>query len=114
MGDMLSNSVLGQKIKQARQQAGLSQERLAEMVGVTFQQIQKYENGQTTLNIHKLQLIAKALNHPAKEFFQDVPDGRPNITVEEMKLLQAYRKIKNTEVRGAVLAVVNNLNRKAR
>jgi transcriptional regulator with XRE-family HTH domain len=114
MGDMISTSELGLKIKKARQHSGLSQERLAELVGVSFQQIQKYENGQTTLNILKLQLIAKALNHPVKEFFQDVADGRSNLTVEEMELLQAYRKIKNTQLRGAVLSVVNNINRKAR
>ena len=39
MGDMVSSVDLGLKIKLLRQQAGLSQEKLAEMVGVTFQQI---------------------------------------------------------------------------
>ncbi len=42
MGDVMTSSDLGLKITQIRQQTGLSQERLAEMVGVTFQQIQKY------------------------------------------------------------------------
>jgi transcriptional regulator with XRE-family HTH domain len=114
MGDMITSSEIGLKIKQRRQQAGLSQERLAEMVGVTFQQIQKYENGQTTLNILKLQQIASALNFSVKEFFQDVPDDRPRLTVEEGVLLQAFRKIKNTELRGAVVSIVSNINRKAR
>ena len=114
MGDMITSSELGLRIKQIRQQAGLSQERLAEMVGVTFQQIQKYENGQTTLNILKLQQIAKALNHPAKDFFQDRPDDRIRLTIEEGELLQAFRKIKNFELRGAVISVVRNINRKAR
>ncbi len=59
MGDVVSSVELGMKIKLLRQQAGLSQEKLAEMVGVTFQQIQKYENGHTTLNILKLQQIAQ-------------------------------------------------------
>jgi len=114
MGDMKTSTEIGLKIKQRRQQAGLSQERLAEMVGVTFQQIQKYENGQTTLNILKLQLIAKALNHPVNDFFEDVADERPRLTVQEGELLQAFRKIKNSELRGAVLAVISNINRKAR
>ncbi len=114
MGDMITSSELGLKIKQARQQAGLSQERLAEMVGVTFQQIQKYENGQTTLNILKLQQIAKALNHSAKEFFQDAPDDQIRLTAQEDELLKAFRKIKNSELRGSVLSVIRNINRKAR
>ncbi len=114
MGEMVTSSELGQKIKQLRQAAGLSQERLAEMVGVTFQQIQKYENGQTTLNIVKLQQIANALNHPAKEFFQDVSDDRLRLTIQEGELLQAFRKIKNSELRESVLSVVCNVNRKVR
>jgi transcriptional regulator with XRE-family HTH domain len=114
MGDVTTSSELGLKIKQARQQAGLSQERLAEIVGVTFQQIQKYENGQTTLNIIKLQLIAKALNCTVHDFFQEFLEVRLRLTTQEEKLLQAFRKIKGSDIRAAVLAVVNNINRKSR
>jgi transcriptional regulator with XRE-family HTH domain len=114
MGELITSSELGLKIKQIRQQAGLSQERLAEMVGVTFQQIQKYENGQTTLNIIKLQQIAKALNLPVNDFFQDIPEDRLRLTTQEGELLQAFRKIKNSELRGSVLSVVSNINRKVR
>jgi transcriptional regulator with XRE-family HTH domain len=42
MGDVVSSAELGMKIKLLRQQAGLSQEALAVLVGVTFQQIQKF------------------------------------------------------------------------
>jgi len=114
MGELMTSTELGLKIKQARQQAGLSQERLAEMVGVTFQQIQKYENGQTTLNVLKLQLIAKALNHQVTDFFGYNSDERIRLTVQEGELLQAFRKIKNVELRGAVLSIVSNVNRKSR
>ncbi len=114
MGDMITTAELGLKIKQARQKAGLSQEGLAEMVGVTFQQIQKYENGQTTLNILKLQAIAKALKYPIKDFFQDVSEDRLSLTVQERELLLAFRKVKNTDLRKSILTVVNNINRKSR
>lgn len=110
----MTSSELGLKIKQIRQQAGLSQERLAELVGVTFQQIQKYENGQTTLNILKLQLIAKALNHPVVDFFKEMPEDRIRLTVQESELLLAFRKVKNFDLREALLAVVKNINRKVR
>lgn len=114
MADMLTSSELGLKIKQRRHLAGLSQEKLAEIVGVTFQQIQKYENGQTTLNVTKLQQIARALNYPVKDFFEDHPDDSPRLTAQESELLLAFRKIKNMELRGAVLSVVSNINRKVR
>jgi transcriptional regulator with XRE-family HTH domain len=114
MGDMVSSVELGMKIKLLRQQAGLSQEKLAELVGVTFQQIQKYENGQTTLNIIKLQQISKALKVSASEFFSSTPTQHVRLTVEEDQLLQAYRRIKNGELRGCILKLVGNVNKRAK
>jgi transcriptional regulator with XRE-family HTH domain len=114
MGDIISSKEIGLKIKVLRQQAGLSQEKLAEMVGVTFQQIQKYENGQTTLNILKLQHIAKALKVSVSEFFSSAPTQHVRLTGEEDQLLQAYRRIKNGELRGCILKLVGNVNRRAK
>lgn len=114
MGDVVSSIDLGMKIKLLRQQAGLSQEKLAEMVGVTFQQIQKYENGQTTLNILKLQQIAKALKVSASDFFSSVPVQSVRLSIEEDQLLHAFRRIKNTELRGCVLKLVGNINKRTK
>jgi len=114
MGDVVSSVELGMKIKLLRQQAGLSQEKLAEMVGVTFQQVQKYENGQTTLNILKLQHIAKALKVSASEFFSSAPSQHVRLTGEEDQLLQAYRRIKNGELRGCILKLVGNVNKRVK
>jgi transcriptional regulator with XRE-family HTH domain len=114
MGDMVSSVELGLKIKQLRQQAGLSQEALAEMVGVTFQQVQKYENGHTTLNVLKLQHIAKALNVSVSDIFSSGPMQHVRLTVEEDQLLQAFRRIKNGELRGCILKLVVNVNKRAK
>lgn len=114
MGDMVSSVELGMKIKQLRQQAGLSQEKLAEMVGVTFQQIQKYENGHTTLNILKLQQIALALKVSVTEFFGSTPSHSIRLTTDEDQLLQSFRKIKNGELRGSILKLVGNVNKRAK
>lgn len=114
MGDMVSSVDLGLKIKLMRQQAGLSQEKLAEMVGVTFQQIQKYENGQTTLNILKLQHIAKALKVSASDFFISAPVQSVRLTGEEDQLLHAFRRIKNTELRSCVLKLIGNINKRTK
>lgn len=114
MGDVVSSVELGMKIKLLRQQAGLSQEKLAEMVGVSFQQVQKYESGSTTLNILKLQHIAQALKVQVSEFFSSVPTQHVRLTGEEDQLLQSFRRIKNVELRGCVLKLVGNVNKRAK
>jgi len=114
MGDVVGNVELGMKIKLLRQQAGLSQEKLAEMVGVTFQQIQKYENGHTTLNVLKLQQIALALKVQVSEFLSSAPTQHVRLTGEEDQLLQSFRRIKNVELRGCVLKLLGNVNKRVK
>ncbi|GAW68753.1 XRE family transcriptional regulator [Geoanaerobacter pelophilus] len=92
----------------------MSQEKLAEMVGVSFQQIQKYENGHTTLNIIKLQHIAAALRVSVADFFDLVPVKGVRLTGEEDQLLQAFRKVKSGELRECILKLVENMNKRAR
>lgn len=106
---------VGTRIRTYRQKAGLSQEQLAELVGVTFQQIQKYESGFTTLNITKLQLIAIALNVSVADFFDaTLSKGDVILTAEERDLLQAYRQVKNGELRGCILKLVGNINKRVK
>ena len=114
MTDMVTSRDIGLKIKQLRQQAGLSQEKLAEMVGLTFQSIQKFESGQTTLNVTRLQEIAKALQVSVTEFFSTKPTEHVRLTGEEDELLQAFRRIKNGELRGCILKLVGNVNKRVK
>ena len=114
MGDVVGSVELGMKIRMLRQQAGLSQEALAVLVGVTFQQIQKYENGHTTLNILKLQQIALALKVSVSDFFSSAPSSQIRLTVDEDQLLQSFRRIKNGELRDSILKLVGNVNKRAK
>lgn len=114
MGDMVSSVELGRMIRIYRQDAGLSQEKLAEMVGVSFQQIQKYENGHTTLNIIKLQQIAKALKVYVSDFFDRKPAGQVVLAAQEEELLKAYRMIKNAEMKNCILKLVKNVNKRVK
>lgn len=107
---MVDSKEIGRRIRSFRQDAGLSQEALAELVGVSFQQVQKYESGHTTLNILKLQQIADALKVQVSDFFDTTPSKHIRLTGEEDQLLQAFRSIKNAEMRGCVLKLVENLN----
>ncbi len=114
MGGIVDSKEVGRRIRQFRQDAGLSQEALAELVGVSFQQIQKYESGHTTLNIIKLQHIAIALKVQSSDFFGTSPVQHIKLTGEEDQLLQAYRRIKNGELRGCVLKLVCNVNKRVK
>lgn len=64
---------VGQRIRARRKERGLSQNRLAEAIGVTFQQVQKYERGANRVVASRLYDLAAALNVPVGHFFQDAP-----------------------------------------
>src|SRR3954464_3319426 len=60
---------IGQKVRALRFDRGLSQSELASQVGVTFQQVQKYENGANRISAGRLALIARALGMPVTAFY---------------------------------------------
>ena len=61
---------VGKRLRQKRDLSGMSQERLAEHVGVTFQQIQKYENGQNRISASRLYEFSQILKVPISFFFE--------------------------------------------
>ena len=61
---------VGQRIKIQRLAAGLSQTELGENIGVTFQQVQKYEKGANRVGAGRLTQIARVLNIPVNAFFE--------------------------------------------
>jgi len=66
---------IGHRIRAARLEAGLSQTALGQAVGITFQQIQKYERGTNRCAPGRLDQIAKALDRPVLWFFPAAVDG---------------------------------------
>ena len=67
---------VGRRVKMARLAAGVSQEKLAHALGVSFQQVQKYENGTNRIGPGRLHAIAKMLNLPVPFFFEGVDKTR--------------------------------------
>src|SRR5271154_1993055 len=61
---------VGARIRLRRRMQGVSQERLAEALGLTFQQVQKYERGANRVSASKLYEIARALHVPVGWFFE--------------------------------------------
>jgi transcriptional regulator with XRE-family HTH domain len=66
---------VGGRVRLRRNMIGMSQERLGEILGITFQQIQKYEKGTNRVGASRLQAIASALGVPISYFF----DGAPTV-----------------------------------
>ena len=109
---------VGQRIRIQRLAAGLSQTELAERIGVTFQQVQKYEKGMNRVGAGRLTQIARVLNVPVGSFF----DGREAIEQVELqgmdaplaamaqpyayRLLRAYATISDPDLRESIVEFV--------
>lgn len=114
---------VGNRVRARRRTLGLSQEKLAEAVGVTFQQVQKYENGTNRIGSSRLQQIAAAMAIPISYFFEDVP-GQTELskdapssswltefltTSEGPALVKAFVKIRNRKLRRKIVDIVSAL-----
>jgi len=102
---------VGRRVKMARLVARISQEKLAQALGVTFQQVQKYENGVNRIGSGRLHAIAKMLNVPVSFFFEGLEKpqkgGRETLraveralsTKEGIRIAVALSHIDNPQVR---------------
>lgn len=113
---------VGRRIRQRRAMLGLSQRKLAEELGVTFQQVHKYEKGVNRVGSSRLQSIARFLNVPISYFFDDLGDLEPHakddaretvadlvISAEGLDLNRAFLSIKNDKIRHKFVAMVKAL-----
>ncbi|MBM3608216.1 MAG: helix-turn-helix transcriptional regulator [Alphaproteobacteria bacterium] len=66
---------VGSRVRMRRLLLGLSQEKLGEALGLTFQQVQKYEKGTNRIGASRLQQISKILQAPPSYFFDGAPVG---------------------------------------
>jgi transcriptional regulator with XRE-family HTH domain len=114
---------LGQRVRTRRLEIGMSQERLAELLGVTFQQVQKYEKGVNRIAASRLHDIAAALELPVARFFEGIAGGRVSGVAESTKdyiddalatpegnqLMALFASIKSQKVRRRVVELVKAL-----
>ena len=108
MSSIIDSKEIGHRIRVFRQKAGLSQERLAEAIDMSFQQIQKYENGKSKLNTSRLQLIAEALGITIYAFFDGYIEAPYKLSLDEKKLVEAFRSMKNSSTRSALLTLAEH------
>jgi transcriptional regulator with XRE-family HTH domain len=102
---------IGERVKKRRQELRITQEELAERLGVTYQQIQRYENGVNRLNVENIQVIANALDVPVSYFFGNSRKDKASeeltsyLPGDENRLLGYFRRIKAKSLKGLVLQV---------
>ncbi|NUH65981.1 helix-turn-helix transcriptional regulator [Sulfitobacter sp. S0837] len=102
---------VGKRIRQRRWLTGMTQQKLAEMVGIKFQQIQKYETGANRVSASRLWDIADALGVPVSFFFEGLKEdgseaasaeGLPTDLMgdkEAMELVRSYYAIPENQRR---------------
>lgn len=108
---IVTSQEIGGRIKKRRIELGISQEKLADLLNVTYQQVQRYENGTNRLNVENIQLIANILSLPVSQFFTVdevlmVAEETPAyLSADEDKLLNYYRKIESDRSKDLVMEV---------
>jgi len=111
--------MVGKRIRLRRVQRGLSQTELGQKLGVTFQQIQKYENGANRVSCSRLYETANALEVPIGFFFMDSANAGLELAVAEqfdvpdlkdgIHLMTAFRQIPSAAIRKSFIAFVETL-----
>jgi transcriptional regulator with XRE-family HTH domain len=117
---------VGARIRLRRRMQGVSQEKLADALGLTFQQVQKYERGANRVSASKLYEIATALHSPISYFFDGLADpageergdGRPSdeqtvhaflMTAEGLELAKLFPGLTRGRVRRRFLDLMRAL-----
>ncbi len=110
---------LGSRIRLRRRELGFSQEQLARAVGITFQQVQKYEHGTNRVSFSRLVEIAQALQCGVMDIVGDLDQSespstfsRHMVSLNEpgaTELLEAYTSIQSPKHRRAILNLAKQL-----
>lgn len=110
---------VGQRLRLARILRGLSQDELGKEVGVTFQQIQKYERGTNRVSAGRLVALAKALDLEILFFFQDLDDVQQGsqrtlplamLSEEDFDIVDALTKIDNSKLKRTLIKLISEIS----
>jgi transcriptional regulator with XRE-family HTH domain len=115
---------VGNRVRIRRMLIGMSQEKLGDLLGLTFQQVQKYEKGVNRIGAGRLFEVSRILNVPVDFFYEGAntasppgmsePESAPPVmefmsSGEGLQLSLAFMKIKDAKVRKRVLDLVKSL-----
>lgn len=121
---------VGNRIKMRRMMLSISQEKLARALGLSFQQLQKYEKGANRVGASRLQQIAQILQVPAGFFFEGAPELSATIvpsttneapppsyifdflaTTDGLALTKAFMRIPDAQLRKRIVDLVEHVAR---
>jgi len=117
---------VGSRVRMRRIMLGMSQEKLGEALGLTFQQVQKYEKGTNRVGASRLQQISEILQVPVSFLFEGGPSGATNsggfsegkspsyvsdflATSEGLALTRAFTRISDAKLRRSIVEMVEQI-----
>jgi transcriptional regulator with XRE-family HTH domain len=117
---------VGSRVRMRRMMLGMSQETLGDGLGLTFQQVQKYENGKNRIGASRLQQISHILQIPVPFFFEGAPHipGQPEgigeapwpdyvseflATTDGLALTKAFMRLKDSGLRRCIVTLVEEI-----
>ncbi|MGA8616194.1 MAG: helix-turn-helix domain-containing protein [Xanthobacteraceae bacterium] len=118
---------VGTRVRMRRLMLGMSQEKLADQLGLTFQQVQKYEKGTNRISASRLQHVCHILDVPVSFFFEQAPapavgnsrgfaEASPSYvndflaTSDGLALLKAFIKIDDSALRRSIVRLVEGIS----
>jgi transcriptional regulator with XRE-family HTH domain len=117
---------VGSRVRMRRKMLAMTQDKLAKALGLTFQQIQKYEKGMNRIGGSRLQQMSQVLQVPVAFFFEDAPGASSIFKSDEtaltpahvddfvsssegLRLIGAFMRIKNTTLRRRIASLVQEI-----
>ena len=117
---------VGSRVRMRRMMMGMSQEKLGDAIGLTFQQVQKYEKGTNRIGASRLQQISHILQVPVAFFFEGAPNLNPQgdgmseapsptyvsdflATSDGLALTKAFMEIKEPKLRRRIVDLVEEI-----
>lgn len=117
---------VGSRVRMRRMMLGMSQEKLGDSLGLTFQQVQKYEKGTNRIGASRLQQISGILQVPVSFFFEGAPRAEGHhgglseapspayvsdflATSDGLSLTKAFMRIKDAKLRRRIVDLVQQI-----
>lgn len=108
------DKIVGNNLKKLRKDRALSQEEIGKEIGVTFQQIQKYENASNRISASTLYVLSKILDVQLTDFYLDSSIDDTELPSEitskqNAYIVDSFKKIKNPKIRKKILDLLNTI-----
>lgn len=113
---------IGNQLRLSRNNIGMTQKELADLTGVTFQQVQKYETGTNRIGGSRLYQFCKILEVEPNYFFAEIPYNENKVNIQNNNarnndlnnLIKSYKNISSPELRNVVLGLAKMIAKRSK